>query len=240
MKPVVVIPTYDERGNIREMAAAVLANLPPEGIVLFVDDNSPDGTGEIADALAAQNPRVRCLHRATKDGLGRAYIAGFREAMRLGADRIIEMDCDFSHPPEALRELLAADADAVIGSRYVKGGRCEGWPFMRWLVSRCGGLFIRAVTGMPLKDPTGGFKCFRKEALEKTGLDRIKSCGYSFQLELNHRMWMAGMSIKEIPIVFSERRSGYSKISGAIAAESLRMVFSLWKEAGFRRRPRGK
>ena len=163
MKPIVVIPTYNEKENVAAMAATSLLNLPPEGEVLFVDDNSPDGTGAIIDGLAADNPRIHCLHRTAKEGLGRAYVAGFKEAMRLGADRIIEMDCDFSHPVERLGDLLAADADVVIGSRYVKGGKCVGWPFRRWLISKCGGLFIRIVTGMPIKDPTGGFKCFRRK-----------------------------------------------------------------------------
>ena len=237
MKPVVVIPTYNERDNVADMAAAALASLPPEGEILFVDDNSPDGTGAIVDSLAAANPRIHCLHREAKQGLGRAYIAGFKEAMRLGADRIIEMDCDFSHPVDRLKDLLATDADVVIGSRYVKGGQCVGWPFRRWLISRCGGIFVRFVTGMPVKDPTGGFKCFRRNALETVGLDTILSNGYSFQLEMNHRMWMAGLSIVEIPITFSERRAGVSKISGSIAVESVKMVLKLWKSAGFRRRP---
>jgi len=238
VKIVAVIPTYNEKENIRDMAAAALAALPEDGGILFVDDNSPDGTGAIADSLAAAEPRIRVLHREKKEGLGRAYIAGFREAMRLGAERIIEMDCDFSHPVARLRDLLAEDADVVIGSRYVKGGKCIGWPFKRWLISKCGGIFIRTVTGMPIKDPTGGFKCFRRRALEKIGLDEIESNGYSFQLEMNHRMWMAGFTIKEIPIVFTERRAGYSKLSGSIAVESVKMVLKLWKDAGFRRSPR--
>ena len=238
MKIVAVIPTYHEKENIRDMAAAALAALPEDGGILFVDDNSPDGTGAIADSLAAAEPRIRVLHREKKEGLGRAYIAGFREAMRLGAERIIEMDCDFSHPVARLRDLLAEDADVVIGSRYVKGGKCIGWPFKRWLISKCGGIFIRTVTGMPIKDPTGGFKCFRRRALEKIGLDKIESNGYSFQLEMNHRMWMAGFTIKEIPIVFAERQAGYSKLSGSIAVESVKMVLKLWRDAGFRRSPR--
>ena len=238
MKSITVIPTYNEKENIRRMADAALAALPSDGEILFVDDNSPDGTGEIADSLAAASPRVHCLHREKKEGLGRAYIAGFKEAMRLGAERIIEMDCDFSHPVDRLRDLLAEDADVVIGSRYVKGGKCVGWPFKRWLISKCGGIFIRTVTGMPVKDPTGGFKCFKREALEKIGLDSIESNGYSFQLEMNHRMWKAGFSIKEIPIVFTERQAGYSKLSGSIAVESVKMVLKLWKGASFRRSPR--
>ena len=237
MKTVVVIPTYNEKENVRQMALAVLDNLPDNGVVLFVDDNSPDGTGEIIDEISRGNTRIRCLHRDKKEGLGRAYVAGFAEALRLGAERVIEMDCDFSHPVERVKDLLSVDADVVIGSRYVKGGRCVGWPFKRWLISKCGGIFVRVVTGMPIADPTGGFKCFKRAALEKIGLDSIKSNGYSFQLEMNHRMWMSGMSIVELPITFTERMAGYSKISGAIAIESLKMVFKLWSSVGFKRRP---
>lgn len=237
MKPIVVIPTYNEKENVRAMAAAALENLPPEGEVLFVDDNSPDGTGGLIDEIGLKNPRIHCLHRTKKEGLGRAYVAGFGEAMRLGADRIIEMDCDFSHPVEKLKDLLSVGADVVIGSRYVKGGKCVGWPFKRWLISKCGGIFIRMVTGMPIADPTGGFKCFKRQVLEDIGLERIESNGYSFQLEMNHRMWMAGHKIVEIPITFSERRAGYSKISGSIAVESVKMVFKLWRSVNYRRSP---
>lgn len=237
MKPIVVIPTYNEKENAAAMAVAALENLPSDGEVLFVDDNSPDGTGEIIDGIAASNPRIHCLHRTKKEGLGRAYVAGFCEAMRLGADRIIEMDCDFSHPVDRLKDLLSVDADVVIGSRYMKGGKCVGWPFKRWLISKCGGIFIRTVTGMKIADPTGGFKCFKREVLDQIGLDKIQSNGYSFQLEMNHRMWMAGYKIVEIPITFTERRAGYSKISGSIAVESVKIVLKLWKSVGFRRRP---
>jgi len=238
MKAVVVIPTYNERDNAGPMAEAVLANLPEGGEILFVDDNSPDGTGELLDGLARADSRIHVLHRAAKEGLGRAYVAGFKEALRLGADRIVQMDCDFSHPVDRLKDLLAADADVVVGSRYVKGGKCVGWPFRRWLISRCGGIFIRTVTGMPLRDPTGGFRAFRRAALESLDLDSVKSNGYSFQLETNHRLWLSGASIVELPITFSERRAGVSKISGSIAVESFKMVFSLWRAAGWRRSPR--
>lgn len=238
MKAVVVIPTYNERDNAGPMAEAVLANLPEGGEILFVDDNSPDGTGELLDGLARADPRIHVLHRAAKEGLGRAYVAGFKEALRLGADRIVQMDCDFSHPVDRLKDLLAADADVVVGSRYVKGGKCVGWPFRRWLISRCGGIFIRTVTGMPLRDPTGGFRAFRRAALESLDLDSVKSNGYSFQLEINHRLWLSGASIVELPITFSERRAGVSKITGSIAVESFKMVFSLWRAAGWRRSPR--
>ena len=233
MKPIVVIPTYNERENVEAMAAAVLENLPDEGVLLFLDDNSPDGTGEIIDGLCAKEPRIRVMHRKSKEGLGRAYVAGFAEALRLGATHVIEMDCDFSHAPSdigrMLREMsLEAPPDVVVGSRYVKGGKCVGWPFKRWFISRFGGLFIRMVLGVPVKDPTGGFKCFRREALESLGdFSAIKSFGYSFQMEMNYRMAQRGMKLKEIPITFTERRAGVSKISGSIATETLKMVFKL-------------
>jgi dolichol-phosphate mannosyltransferase len=235
MKPIAVIPTYNERENVEAMAAAVLESLPPEGELLFLDDNSPDGTGAVIDAICAREARVHVMHRAKKEGLGRAYVAGFAEALRMGATHVVEMDCDFSHDPKDVPRLLAAlDADAAnpadvaIGSRYVKGGKCVGWPFRRWLISRAGGLFIRFMLGVPVKDPTGGFKCFTRRALEMMGdFSAIKSFGYSFQMEMNYRMWQAGLKLVEIPITFSERRAGASKISGSIAVESLKMVFKL-------------
>ena len=228
MKAVVVIPTYNEKENVRDMAAAVFENLPPDGELLFVDDNSPDGTGAIIDEMCAANPRMAVLHRTAKEGLGRAYVAGFAKALEMGAERVVEMDCDFSHDPADIKRMLAEDADVVIGSRYVKGGATPGWPFKRRLISRLGGFVTRAVTGMKVKDPTGGFKCFKRAALEKMGdFSAVKSFGYSFQLEMNFRMWRAGMKIVEIPISFAERRAGYSKISAGIAVESLKMVFRL-------------
>ena len=238
MKPIVVIPTYNERENVEAMAAAVLAVLPPEGQLLFLDDNSPDGTGAVIDSICARESRVHVMHREKKEGLGRAYVAGFAEALRMGATHVIEMDCDFSHDPKDVPRLLAAvvgrppyqegGADVAIGSRYVKGGKCVGWPFRRWLISRAGGIFIRFMLGVPVKDPTGGFKCFTRRALELLGdFSSIKSFGYSFQMEMNYRMWQAGLKLVEVPITFSERRAGASKISGSIAVESLKMVFKL-------------
>ncbi len=233
MKPIVVIPTYNERENVEAMAEAVLRVLPPDGELLFLDDNSPDGTGAIIDGICAKEPRVHVMHRTKKEGLGRAYVAGFAEALRMGATHVIEMDCDFSHDPNDVGRMLAEMAgenppDVVIGSRYVKGGRCVGWPFKRWFISRFGGLFIRMVLGVPVKDPTGGFKCFRREALETLGdFSTIRSFGYSFQMEMNFRMAKAGLKLKEMPITFAERRAGSSKISGSIATETLKMVFRL-------------
>lgn len=230
MKPIAVIPTYNEKENVEALAAAVLENLPSEGGILFCDDNSPDGTGRIIDGLCAANPRIHVLHRERKEGLGRAYVAGFAKALEMGATHVIEMDCDFSHDPADVRRLLdaIADCDVAIGSRYVKGGRCVGWPFRRWFVSRFGGLFIRLVMGTPVHDPTGGFKCFRREALERLGdFSCVRSFGYSFQMEMNYRMWKMGLRLKEIPITFAERRAGQSKISGSIALETLKLVFKI-------------
>ena len=224
-KTVVVIPTYDELENVERMAAAVLAT--PDVELLFVDDNSPDGTGAKIDEMAKSEPRVSCLHRERKEGLGRAYVAGFAKALSMGAGKVVQMDCDFSHDPGDLVRLLAEDADLVIGSRYVPGGSTPGWPFKRRLISRCGGIFIRAVTGMPLRDPTGGYKCWRAETLRRIDFESVASAGYSFQLEMNHRAWKAGCSSREIPIQFSDRAAGYSKITAGIAVESLKIALRL-------------
>lgn len=222
----VTIPTYNEKENVEAMAKAVL-DAAPQAHVLFIDDNSPDGTGEIVDSLAAKDERIACLHRTAKEGLGRAYIAGFEEALRRGANKIIQMDCDFSHAPADVKRLAESTADLTIGSRYVPGGETPGWPFHRRLISRAGGVFIRTVTGMPLRDPTGGFKAWTREALEEIDFRSVRSSGYSFQLEMNHRAWKAGLSIKEIPIVFSDRRAGTSKITFSIAIESFKIAFAL-------------
>ena len=244
MKPIVVIPTYNEKENVEAMASAILSVLPAEGHLLFLDDNSPDGTGAIIDGICAKEPRVHVMHRVKKEGLGRAYVAGFAEALRMGATHVIEMDCDFSHDPKDVLRMLEAIGciqseqsnnrtieqfpDVVIGSRYVKGGKCVGWPFKRWFISYFGGRFIRLVLGTPVMDPTGGFKCFRRESLEKLGdFSIIRSFGYSFQMEMNYRMWKMGLRLKEIPITFTERRAGTSKITGSIATETLKMVFRL-------------
>ena len=244
MKPIVVIPTYNERENVAAMAAAVLDNLPPEGMILFLDDNSPDGTGDVIDGLCAANPRIVVMHRLKKEGLGRAYVAGFARALSMGATHVIEMDCDFSHDPKDVRRMLETIGalpsetrinergsglpDVVVGSRYVKGGRCVGWPFRRWFISYFGGRFIRFMLGVPVQDPTGGFKCFTRDALARLGdFSVIRSFGYSFQMEMNYRMAQMGLTLKEIPITFSERRAGTSKISGSIASETLKMVFRL-------------
>ena len=244
MKVVVVIPTYNEKENVENMAKAVLSQRLPESVssleLLFVDDNSPDGTGDIVEGLMKSEPRLHCLHRTKKKGLGRAYVAGFKKALALGADLVIQMDCDFSHDPKDVPRLVEAITtpeiehasgrqfpDLVIGSRYVKGGGTPGWPFKRRLISRCGGIFIRTVTGMPIKDPTGGFRCWRRATLEGLDLETVESAGYSFQLEMNHRTWKRGYRIKEIPIVFTDRVAGYSKITAGIAVESIKIALRL-------------
>ena len=226
MKTVVVIPTYDERENVEAMADAVLAQ---DGSLelLFVDDSSPDGTGEEIERLMKNRPRLFCLHRPRKEGLGRAYVAGFAKALEMGAEKVVQMDCDFSHDPKDVMRLVAQDADLVIGSRYVAGGGTPGWPFGRRLISRAGGVFIRAVTGMPFRDPTGGFKCWRASALKTVDFTSVASAGYSFQLEMNHRAWKAGLAVKELPIVFSDRAAGYSKITAGIAVESFKIALRL-------------
>ena len=230
MKIFVVIPTYDEKDNVRKMAETVLSpsfTFTSDLHLLFVDDNSPDGTGDVIEEMMKVEPRIHCLHREKKEGLGRAYVAGFKKAIELGAEKIVQMDCDFSHNPKDLPRLIAEDADLVIGSRYVKGGGTPGWPFKRRLISRAGGLFIRMVTGMPLRDPTGGFKCWKVPTLKKIDFETVGSKGYSFQLEMNHRTWKAGCSIREIPIVFTDRVAGYSKITAGIATESIKIALKL-------------
>ena len=233
MKTVVVIPTYDEIRNVAPMAKAVLGAGVPGLELLFVDDNSPDGTGAAIEELMKAEPRLRCLHRPGKEGLGRAYVAGFAKALEMGADLVIQMDCDFSHDPKDLPRLVEAaagrdgSADLVIGSRYVPGGSTPGWPFKRRLISRAGGVFIRTVTGLPLRDPTRGFKCWRAETLRKIDFPTVGSKGYSFQLEMNHRAWKAGCTIREIPISFTDRVEGYSKITPGIATESVKIALRL-------------
>ncbi|HHU16236.1 MAG: polyprenol monophosphomannose synthase [Kiritimatiellae bacterium] len=239
-KALIIIPTYDERENVEPMAEAVLKQVP-EANILFVDDNSPDGTGALLDEIAAREPRVFVLHRAGKEGLGRAYIAGFKWALERDYGLICEMDCDFSHDPVVLPRLLqtARDgADLVLGSRYIGGIRIMNWPMHRLLLSTGAGHYVRIVTGMPITDPTGGFKCFRRAVLEAIDLDRITSNGYSFQIEMTHSAWMKGFKVQEIPIVFEDRRAGYSKMRANIATEAMLMVLRLWARCGFRRSPR--
>jgi len=230
----VVLPTYNEAENLREIAAAILAALPAARI-LVVDDGSPDGTGQLADGLAAADPRVRVLHRAAKAGLGRAYLAGFRVALEGGAEWIIQMDADWSHDPAATPGLLApleeAAADLVIGSRYTKGGRVVDWGSARRLVSRGGSLFARVVLGLRVHDLTGGFKAWRGTTLSEVDFAGVHAGGYVFQVEMTYRAERRGARVREVPITFRDRRVGQSKMSRRIIVEALVVVLQLrWEE----------
>jgi dolichol-phosphate mannosyltransferase len=239
----IIVPTYNERENLPRIAQAILA-LPARADLLVVDDNSPDGTGQIADELAAKHPEINVLHRSEKNGLGRAYIAGFKWALERGYEFIFEMDCDFSHDPAEIPNFLAAsknqNADLVLGSRYSGGVRVINWPLKRLMLSRSAGIYVRVITGMPFSDPTGGYKCFRRRALQAIQLDNVRSNGYSFQIELTHRLWRTGHKIVEVPIIFTDRVEGQSKISRNIVREALIMVWRLWLQNGLRRSPRRK
>jgi dolichol-phosphate mannosyltransferase len=220
VKAIVCLPTYNERENLEPMVRALGAH----GVrVLVVDDNSPDGTGELADRLAAELDYVEVLHRERKEGLGPAYLAGFRHALAGDADLVLEMDCDFSHDPGDVPRLIAAaeDADLVLGSRYVPGGRVENWGAVRRFVSAGGSLYARLFLGVPIRDLTGGFKCFRREVLERLDLDRIHAKGYAFQIELTYRSLRAGFVVTEVPIRFADREVGSSKMSRAIVLEAV-------------------
>jgi dolichol-phosphate mannosyltransferase len=229
--PWIVLPTYDEAENLEAMVAAVLP-IMREAVgrdafrVLVVDDNSPDGTGAIADRLAAEEPELRVLHRTAREGLGYAYLAGFDVALAEGATHVIEMDADFSHEPHDLPRLLAAarDADLVLGSRYVEGGVVADWGLWRRIISRGGSLYARWVLGLQVRDLTGGFKCFRREVLEAIDLPTVRSHGYAFQVELTYRAVRAGYRVLEIPIVFRDRRLGRSKMSWRIALEAVSLI----------------
>jgi dolichol-phosphate mannosyltransferase len=238
MKSLIIIPTYDERDNVRPIVATVLQAVPSAHI-LFVDDNSPDGTGKIVDEICAENPQVHVIHKEGKQGLGRAYITGFKWALANGYDLIFEMDADFSHNPKELPNFIKAaeQADLVIGSRYINGIRIMNWPMSRLLLSKTAATYVRIITGMPVFDPTGGFKCFRREVLENIQLESILSNGYAFQAELNYNTWLAGFRIKEIPIVFEDRHQGYSKMTSGIAKEALYIMLRLAFRHGFRRTP---
>jgi dolichol-phosphate mannosyltransferase len=225
----VVLPTYNERENLAPLVSRVRAALgqaAPDHRVLIVDDSSPDGTGELADELAERDEHVQVLHRTRKEGLGQAYLAGFRIALGEGAALIFEMDADFSHDPAHLPAMVdaAREADLVLGSRYVPGGRVRNWGRVRRLVSQSGCWYARKVLGVEVRDLTGGFKCFRREVLEALDLGRIRSQGYAFQVELTYRALQLGFRVKEIPITFTDRRVGQSKMSRRIVLEAMWMV----------------
>ena len=235
----IIVPTYNELENIVPLAERLL-RLPVPVDMLVVDDNSPDGTGRLADELASQKPNIHVVHRQKKEGLGRAYIAGFQWALARDFEYVFEMDADFSHDPDDIPRLrdAAASADCVIGSRYLNGIRIINWPLNRLMLSKGAATYVQWVTGMPFSDPTGGYKCFRRRALQAIKLETVQSNGYSFQIELTHRLWRQGYRVTEVPIIFTERREGASKMSGHIVREAFLMVWKLWLQNGLRRSPR--
>jgi dolichol-phosphate mannosyltransferase len=227
-RALVCLPTYDERENLGPMVEAILAAAPALDI-LVIDDSSPDGTGQLADEIAAREGRVHVLHRAAKEGLGKAYLAGFAWALQRDYGLVLEMDCDFSHDPRYLPAMLAAAeaSDLVLGSRYVPGGGTVNWGLGRKLISRGGSLYARAILGLATRDLTGGFKCFRREVLEAIDLASVSCTGYAFQIELTYRAARRGFTIREIPIVFVDRRVGHSKMSRRIVLEAVRKVWTI-------------
>jgi dolichol-phosphate mannosyltransferase len=224
MRATICLPTYNERENLERMIGALGEVLRESDRVLVIDDGSPDGTGALADSLAERLPWVAVLHRTTKEGLGPAYLAGFRRALDDGADLVLEMDCDFSHDPADVPRLIAAaeaGADLVLGSRYVPGGSIPNWGFVRRVISRGGNIYAQVFLQSRIRDLTGGFKCFRRRVLETIPLDEIDSKGYAFQIETTYRVKRAGFRVEEVPIAFTDREQGTSKMSGAIVVEAV-------------------
>ncbi|HCX88736.1 MAG TPA: dolichyl-phosphate beta-D-mannosyltransferase [Gammaproteobacteria bacterium] len=226
--PLVLIPTYDERGNLPSFVSAVRSALPGADI-LVIDDNSPDGTGALADEIAGEDIHVQVLHRDKKEGLGRAYLAGFAWALERDYSHVFEIDADFSHNPKDLPRLLEAteNADVALGCRWMPGGGVSGWPWSRLALSRFGNLYARLILGAPYRDLTGGFKCFRREALETLGLNKIRSVGYGFQIETTWRALQRGLCVVEVPIHFTDRTVGVSKMSGQTFKEAFVLVWRL-------------
>jgi len=227
MKAIVIVPTYNEAENIANLIDKIFS-VDSNLNILVIDDNSPDGTAEIVKRISEKDPRVNLIQRPGKLGLGTAYIEGFKYALANGYEAIFEMDADFSHNPEDIPRFLDAleDADLVIGSRYLTGVNVINWPLRRLMLSYFANLYTRIITGMPVRDATGGYKCFRAEALKQIDLDKIKTNGYGFQIEMNFRFWAKGFRVKEIPIVFVDRRNGVSKMNKKIILEA---VFLVWK-----------
>jgi dolichol-phosphate mannosyltransferase len=238
-RALVIIPTYNEKDNVRGIVEAALAQ-GPNIDVLVVDDNSPDGTSGIVEEMGKTQPRVHLLRRAGKLGLGTAYIAGFKWGLTRKYEFLIEMDADFSHDPKEIPNLLKKiqEADLVLGSRYTDGAiRVVNWPLSRLVLSKGASYYVRIITGLPVMDPTGGFKCFRRRVLESMDLDSVRSNGYAFQVEMTYKAWMKGFRIAEIPITFTDRYAGQSKMSGKIVREALWMTWALALAHGFRRSP---
>jgi dolichol-phosphate mannosyltransferase len=238
---IVVVPTYNERDNLPKLVDRLLA-LQDAVEILVVDDGSPDGTGEWVAATAASDSRIHLLARTAKNGLGRAYVSGFQWALEHDYDLIVQMDADFSHSPEDVPKLLegirTTGADLVIGSRYVDGIRVINWPLKRLVLSVGASYYVKWITGLPVWDPTGGFKCWRRRTLEAIDLSTVKSNGYGFQIEMNHRVWRRGLRVTEVPIIFADRVEGTSKMSKKIVIEALLMVWGLLIRNGLRRSPR--
>lgn len=236
MKSLIIVPTYNELENIQRLLPELMA-LSPDVRVLVVDDNSPDGTGRLADELAAENERISVLHRPQKLGLGSAYVAGFRFAVQQDVDCVFEMDADFSHDPAMIPRFIEQikSCDVVIGSRYISGINVVNWPMSRLLLSYFANIYTRVVTGMTIRDATSGFKCFRREVLEHIDLDNVRSDGYAFQIEMNFRCWRKGYRVREIPIIFVDRRSGTSKLSRGVINEAVWIVWWLRLQRLFRR-----
>ena len=240
-RALICLPTYNERENLGPITEAILAATPPDVDVLVIDDGSPDGTGLLADELAAREPRVHVLHRAKKEGLGKAYLAGFDWALARDYALVLEMDADFSHDPGYLPAMLAKaqEADLVLGSRYVPGGGTVNWGLGRKILSRGGSLYARTILGVRIRDLTGGFKCFRREVLEAIELGTVECSGYAFQIELTYRAILRGFRVAEIPIVFADRRVGQSKMSRRIVLEAIGKVWGM-RGSAFARRPADK
>jgi dolichol-phosphate mannosyltransferase len=237
-RALVVMPTYNERENLRPLAERLLALTVPVDL-LVVDDLSPDGTGQLADQLAKEQSSIHVLHRAGNRGLGQAYIAGFKWALARDYEFVFEFDGDFSHDPGSIPDFIEAakNADLVLGSRYLNGIRVINWPLSRLILSKTAATYVRCITGMPFSDPTGGYKCFRQQALRALDLESVRSNGYSFQIEVTHQLWRRGMRIVEVPITFTDRFQGHSKLSGHIIREAVWVVWRLWFESRLRRHP---
>jgi len=236
MRALVILPTYNEIENLPRIVPQIL-EVDPDLEVLVVDDGSPDGTGKEADRMAEVNPRLSVIHRASKMGLGSAYITGFKYGIEKGFDYLFEMDADFSHDAKYLKDFLREikEADLVVGSRYLQGVNVINWPMSRLLLSYFANVYTRIITGLPLRDATGGFKCYRREALEAIELDSVRSDGYSFQIEMSFKLWRKGFRLKEIPIIFYDRQQGESKMSKKIVREAVWMVWRLGLERLFGR-----